>query len=224
MGFLDLFIEREDKKKSSSPETATSSNNSAPSRIVFRKDPPQTTSTVNKDVIIVDDEEMRKFNEHFDEIFEKANLPGPDYFEFSKMCTAMSSLPDNTKIPAVFTGLQVQGLTKEKLLSSAEHYIAIINEDEKHFDVAIDQKIISEVQRMRQESENLKASILQKEEMIKQLQTEIGNQEVEVMRLEETAHDKEQKATQKAQTYRKACEIRKSLIKTDIEKIKNYVK
>src|SRR4051812_32911846 len=62
-----------------------------------------------------------KFREHFNSLFSEANLPGPGYYEFSKMTAAMQVIADEkSRFCAAFAGLEVQGLDKQKLLSSTQ--------------------------------------------------------------------------------------------------------
>jgi hypothetical protein len=220
MGFIDLFIEREEKKEE------TVSVNTPPSiqNVVPVINPSVLNSSSITQTVSVAQDDLQKFNQHFDGLFEQANLPGPDYFEFSKMCHAMATLPDEMKFPAVFGGLQVQGLTKQKLVESANHYISIIEEDAKKFNNAIDQKIVSEVQRKRSDAEQKRKSISDREDMIKKLQEEITNESIEITKLEAEATDQEIKAGQKATTYKAACETRKTMIASDVHKINSLIK
>jgi len=223
MGFLDFFIERDETTKeavsTNAPPSLTKNNVVPPIPTPMEARPTSYQGTVS-----VTQDDLQKFNQHFDELFDKANLPGPDYFEFSKMCQAMNTLTEEIKFPAAFGGLQVQGLTKAKLLESANHYIAIIDEDASKFNSAIDQKILADVQNKRSEAGQKRKSISEREEMIKNLQNEIANESIEISKLETEASDQEQKANQKSLTYKAACEARKAMIASDLQKINNLIK
>jgi hypothetical protein len=223
MGLLDYFIEREEKpqdvSKSNTPPTLSQNGTVPPISTPMEARPSAYQGTIS-----VSQDDLQKFNQHFDELFDKANLPGPDYFEFSKMCQAMNTLTDDVKFTAAFGGLQVQGLTKEKLLESANHYINIIDEDANKFNTAIDQKILADVQSKRSGADQKRKSIADREEMIKNLQQEIANESIEISKLESEASEQEQKANQKSLTYKAACEARKAMITSDLQKINNLIK
>jgi len=93
-----------------------------------------------------------KFSEHFNRLFADANLPGPDYYEFSKMTEAMQAIADEkARFCAAFAGLQVQGLDKQKLLSSAQQYLQILEADAVAFHQTIDQALLEKVQTRKKE-------------------------------------------------------------------------
>ena len=229
MGILDIFIERtedEPKKDAKAPVKNTvpsldAQPASQPYVASLGVTPTPATPIATPAGISTDD--LKAFDQHFDELFDQAKLPGPDYYEFAKMCQAMSALPDNAKLPAAFSGLAVQGLTKQKLVESAAHYIAIIDEDAAKFNGAIDAKILSEVKRKRAEIEAKKAKLQEKIDLIAKLQAELATDNSEILSLGAEADADEQKAAQKANTYKAACEARKTQINGDVTKINTYI-
>jgi hypothetical protein len=222
MGFIDFFIEREEKKPTDSAKPAESTGISTPP-VIPTSFTPGVQATVTPSTSVSADD-MVKFNQHFEELFDKANLPGPDYFEFSKMCQAMGSLTEDVRITAAFNGLQVQGLDKQKLLDSAVHYIKIIDEDSAKFNSAIDGKLLAEASFKKSQAEEKLISVAKKNEMIAQLQAEILKETQESEQLKIEGLDIERKATEKVTTYKAVCEARKTSITSDIEKIKIYIK
>jgi hypothetical protein len=136
----------------------------------------------------------------------------------------MGTLPEDMRITAAFNGLQVQGLDKQKLLDSASHYIKIIEEDSSKFNSAIDGKLMADASLKKSQSDQKLASVMKKNEMIAQLQSEIAKETQEAEQLKTEASEIERKATEKVTTYKVVCEARKTSISSDIEKIKTYIK
>ena len=144
--FLGIFV---DVKKDETSKGATASSIlNAPNSLSGKSNPVGTIKATPTVAIAPDSNEFSKFNAHFDELFEKSNLPGPDYFEFSKMVEALSSpgMTNDMKLTVAFAGLTVQGLTVQKLLSSAQQYLDIIDDDAKQFNLAIDGKVNTEIE------------------------------------------------------------------------------
>lgn len=227
MGFLDMFIERTEEPQVKAPakNTVPSLDTQATPYVTSLGVTPATppVSSYVASLPGINNEDLKAFDQHFDQLFDQANLPGPDYYEFAKMCQAMSTLPDNAKLPAAFSGLAVQGLTKQKLVDSAKHYIAIIDEDATKFNNAIDAKIIGEVKRKRGIIEEKKVKLQEKLDLIAKMQAELATDNAEILSLGAEADSDEQKATQKANTYKAACEARKTQINGDVTKINTYI-
>ena len=65
-----------------------------------------------------------RFADYFDKLFSEANIPGPDYYEFARMIDAMQMIPDEpSRYHAAYAGLQVQGLSKDKLLEDRKSVV-----------------------------------------------------------------------------------------------------
>lgn len=131
-------------------------------------------------------EKNDRFVQYFEKLFREANLPGPDYFEFSKMIEAMKSIPDEkARYAAAYAGLNVQGLDKAKLLSTATEYLRILHADAANFgntvDAALQEKVFLKKQAMGEKT----AQIEQLSKQINELHTQIEILQHEISENEE---------------------------------------
>jgi hypothetical protein len=157
-------------------------------------------------------QEFEKFRAHFDQLFEQSNLPGPDYFEFSKMVDSMgTAIPIDTRIIAAFNGLKIQGLTREKLLNTAQEYLKILEADSVNFTA----KVNDEIQSKKKAAEDMQRLIEQKKAAVEQLQKEIADQTVALNEFNSV----EGKMGEKVANYQSALSQMKTKITEDIAKI-----
>jgi hypothetical protein len=158
-----------------------------------------------------------KFKDYFEKLFSEANIPGPDYFEFSKMIEVMQSIPDeHVRYITAFAGLSVQGLDKQKLLSTAAQYLQLLDTDAANFhssvDAALQEKVV-EKKRMMEE----------KDKRIQQLTQEISSLQNELLTLQSEIKENEEKIEANTGGYKNESEAMKNRIAADIEKIKRYI-
>ncbi|AEW02088.1 hypothetical protein A4D02_08725 [Niastella koreensis] len=158
-----------------------------------------------------------KFKEHFEKLLREANLPGPDYFEYSKMLEAMQAVPDEqVRFTTAFAGLSVQGLDKQKLLSSAGQYLQLLDADAQSFhssvDAALQEKVVEKKQQMDE-----------KEKRIQQLTQEISTLQNELLVMQAEIKENEAKIATNTGGYKYESEAMKNRIVRDIEKIKTYI-
>ncbi|MFB6457584.1 hypothetical protein ACE38W_20105 [Chitinophaga sp. Hz27] len=167
--------------------------------------------------------DLDKFEQHFTGLFEKSNLPGPDYFEFWKMMEALQKhLPDeNARIPVVFATLSVQGLTKESLITSAAKYKLIIEEDKAAFDKAAGAKESDEVEKRRNEMQALQQKIADNSTLIQQLTQEITAAQQQASELKKEVEDQEEKILNSRRGYQVASEAMIRKINNDIQKFES---
>jgi hypothetical protein len=158
-----------------------------------------------------------RFTGYFDKLFSEANLPGPDYFEFSKMTEAMQSIPDEqARFQATYAGLQVQGLDKQKLLSTADEYLRMLETDAGNFRATVDQA-------MKEKVHGRAASMREKNDRIRSLTQEISDLQSQVLALQAEIKDNEEKIGASAGGYTAECGNRKARLLADIEKIKQFI-
>ena len=137
-GFLSNFIEVDtgsSKKKSAAPAQVSP----APAFFSQPSEPAAATAPVGQTQM--SSENLDKFINHFEKLMKDANLPGPDYYEFAKvMGTLKAHIHDERELMLAALGsLQAQlpegrsPITKDILLSSAQHYAGIIQQDKQEF-------------------------------------------------------------------------------------------
>jgi hypothetical protein len=181
---------------------------------VRANEPPQAVATAPPQTAVTDD---GKFRAHFDKLLAESNLPGPDYFEFTKMIEVMQAIPDEAaRYRTAFAGLSVQGLQKEKLLETAAAYLGILDADAAAFRKSLEAALQDQVLGRQQE-------ITANKERIRQLSEEITQLQNRNQGLEATVADSEQKISASAAGYNASLEWRRSLIVNDMEKIKQHI-
>ena len=167
--------------------------------------------------------EAEKFEKYFDNLFEKANFPGPDYFEFFKTMEMLEKhIPDEkARISATFASLSLQGLTKDALLDTAGKYKSIIEQDHINFEKALNDKLKAEVGQRQQEILDLDKKIKANAELIQKLTKEITEAQVMNGKLKTEVMEQENKLTKNKTGYQVACQAVLNKINKDILEIKS---
>jgi chromosome segregation ATPase len=165
--------------------------------------------------------EAEKFEKYFENLFDKANLPGPDYFEFYKtMETLEPHIPDEkARVSATFASLAIQGLTKKTLLETATKYKEIIEQDQANFEKALDTKMKSELGERNESLKGLEQKIAANSEQIQQLTKEISDSQILIAQIKNELMEHENKLTKNKNGYQVACQAVLNKIGADIQKI-----
>jgi len=158
-----------------------------------------------------------RFAEYFDKLFSETNIPGPDYYEFSKMIEAMKAIPDEqSRFYAAYAGLYAQGVDKAKLLSTAEEYLRILETDSRQFHTTVDAAMQEKVQHKKAEEK-------EKSDRISALSREIADLQNQITALQAAIKENEEKIEASTGGYAAESARRTTRIQADIEKIKNYL-
>lgn len=159
----------------------------------------------------------QRFADYFDKLFSDANIPGPDYYEFSKMIGVMQLISDEqSRYNAAYAGLQVQGLDKQKLLSTAAEYLRVLTADAGQFQTTVETALQEKVHTRVTETEEKGRRIQALSQEILKLQEEISGMQREI------AENKE-KLTASSNAYAAESGRRKQQIEADIQKINHYI-
>jgi hypothetical protein len=209
--FLSAFVEVSDdkKKEAEKPPSTEYMPKAAPvSQPAFTSTTAQNSyaSPVNS-----------KFAAYFEKLFMEANMPGPDYYEFSKMIEVMQAVPDEqVRYITAFAGLSVQGLDKQKLLSTAAQYLQLMETDATNFHSTVDAALQEKVHEK-------KKLMTDKENRIQQLTQEISALQNELLNLQSEIKENEAKIEANTGGYKNESEALKNRIARDMEKIKRYI-
>jgi hypothetical protein len=158
-----------------------------------------------------------RYTEYFDKLLGEANIPGPDYYEFARMVAAMQLIPDESaRYHAAFAGLQVQGLNKDKLLSTAAEYLRVLTADSDHFQKTLEAALQDKVRGKETEAEAMAQRIQALSQEIMQLQQQIGG-------LQDEVRVNRDKLTGSGSSYNAESQRRQQQIQSDIDKISQYI-
>lgn len=107
---------------------------------------------------------------------EKNNLPGFDYIEFKQSLgnLAQLNMDEATALRSAFATAATVGLTKDKLLNTAEHYKKILTNEKSQFDVAVEKQIQQRVLSKQSEVDKLKKQIEDYQNKIQELEQKIA--------------------------------------------------
>lgn len=107
---------------------------------------------------------------------EKSNLPGFDYIEFKQALAALNKMDmdEPTAFKSAFAAAATMGLTKQKLIDTANHYKTVLNKEQQEFQVALKKQMSTRVNGKLQEVERLKEQIVLHEEKIAKLKEQIS--------------------------------------------------
>jgi chromosome segregation ATPase len=212
---LFVVLDEEDDKKSTASQPAQK-----PEAPVKSSSSP--TPTPRRTMKATD---ISKFEKHFQELFDKANLPGPDYYEFWKMMDTLEShIPEEkARMKAVFESLKIQGLSKKVLLESAATYKQVVETDRSNFESAVKSKVAAEVESRQNSMQQLKSQQKEKEQLIKQMQEEIAAAKTKIATLEKEIEAEKDKIEGAQNGYLLACEAMVSKITQDIQTFENLI-
>lgn len=158
-----------------------------------------------------------KFKAHFEKLLKEANITGPGYYEYSKMIDAMQAVTDEqVRYITAFAGLSVQGLNKQKLLTSASQYLQVLDDDAASFHNTVDAAIQEKVHEKKRLME-------EKEKRIQQLMQEISTLQTDTLNLQHEIKENEAKIEANTGGYKYESEATKDRISRDMEKIKSYI-
>lgn len=144
-----IIVEKDNKNDDKTKETTgnnvqanTTSNNTS-----------FLSSTTTQNVATTDASLIQKLQE----IFDKANMPGPDLHEFIATLKKYDNkqLDEKTKYELVFDAQSSIGLTKERLLESGKFYITTFNDVKSEFEKEYQGEFQNTVTNLNSQADNV---------------------------------------------------------------------
>jgi hypothetical protein len=205
---MGLFVEFEDAPQDSQAQTSSPSSKSG-------------TPRASAPQVVLNAEDFDKFEKHFEKLFEQANFPGPDYYEFMKMMETLEAhiKDEKARMSATFASLAIQGMTKDRLVDTATKYKELIGQDKNQFEKIANDKSEKEIGQKRKDLQQLEETVVRHSEMIQKLTKEITDSQAAMGKLKATISDEEGKLAKNKQGYMVACEAMVRKITDDISKI-----
>ncbi len=167
----------------------------------------------------------QKFVTLFIKALERSNQPGFDYIEFKQSLGAMAkmNIDESTAIRSAFATASTVGLTKKKLMESANYYAKIINQEKEHFDAALAKRINQKVGGKIKEVEKLKEQIVKYNEKIAQLKAQIEKHQHTIDTADEQIQAEKEKIMGTQNNFERTHENFIDQIKSDIDNFNTYL-
>lgn len=155
----------------------------------------------------------------------KSNIPGFDYLEFKQSLAALSALnmEEETAIKSAFATAATMGLTKDKLLKTADHYKQVLYTEKKQFDAALEQQIEQRVKGKAAEVAKLKKQVEEYRAKIEQLEAQIAKSQDTIDSADEDIRSAKEKIEATRHNFEYTLQSVVNQIDRDIENIKKFL-
>ena len=154
-----------------------------------------------------------------------SNLPGFDYLEFKQSLAALEAMDmaEETAIKSAFATAATVGLTKDKLLKTAEHYKKILSAEKKKFDQSLQKQIDQRIKGKATEVARLKKQVAEYEAKIAQLKAHIAKSQETIDKADEHINSAKEKIEATRDNFEHTLRSVVNQIDKDIENINKYL-
>jgi hypothetical protein len=175
---------------------------------------------------VVTDAEIQKYREHIKEVMRGANQQGPDYFEFSEALerNASMNLDRGVAFVVAYNSLISLGLSKQKLVETAQYYITKLQEDLNGFKADREERRQRDVLGKENDIKNLHNENEQIRLEIEKLSQKMSDNNQRISQLEVEKTTAEQKITTSTSNMEKAINDEIARINNDIATINQVIK
>ena len=157
---------------------------------------------------------------------EKNNLEGFDYLEYKSSLQGLDdmAMDEATRYKSAFVMAKTMGVTPTKLLSSAKHYVGVLNKEEKKFIDALKNQRQKQVVGKEEKLVALQKEVTAKKAQIEKLKKEIAANEASFKTIKDGINKSAAKVEKTNDRFMHAYKVVLGQIMTDVENMKKYLK
>jgi hypothetical protein len=214
-----LFIIEEEATSPESKTGVDTTSESTKSMVSASKSFQISTGSAEKGTI--DD----KFLSVLFEALESSNQEGFDYMEYKDFLRSLANVPmdDSTRYKSAYATAQTMGATKEKIISSAQHYLNILAKEQAKFQQALSGQKEKNLVSKQDEIKQLEQVIQTKTADIEKLKADLETHRKEIGSLEEEINSASEKLTQTANDFEATYQTLLGQIQLDINNIESHL-
>lgn len=169
-----------------------------------------------------------KFVDHFASVLSKANLQGPDYFEFREILRNLSNLglPEDKQFQAAWASFKAMASTGDPgiLATAANQYLAVLSTDRDAFLQSVEAAMKERVGGLQEEQKKLQADNEAITKQIAELQQRAAANADRLTKISGEVQEQSSKISQNRANFEATYATFTDQIKTDISKIATYLK
>ncbi|MEM6697744.1 MAG: hypothetical protein AAF599_05070, partial [Bacteroidota bacterium] len=166
-----------------------------------------------------------KFTEVLLGSMEKADLEGFDYLEYKKSLQSLAKMPmdEATRYKSAYAMAQTMGVSPDKLVQTAQHYIDALSKEEQKFEQALQSQKEKQVGSKLQQYKQLEQLISKKAEQIKLLTQEIEQHQKQMDATKKEVSNASVKIETTKNNFIASYNMLVAKIQEDIDKMKQYL-
>ncbi|MEZ4911364.1 MAG: hypothetical protein R2774_10925 [Saprospiraceae bacterium] len=166
-----------------------------------------------------------KFNDLLLKAIENSNLDGFDYLEFKNSLKSVEKvIPDETmRYTSAFEMAKTMGITKEKLIKTAEHYAGVLKTEADKFSEAVANQRKIQISGRQDQLNQIAESMKQKQEMIAKLTKELDDSKKQLTDIQNQIESANVKISTTEKQFSLSYALIDGQILEDIQKIKNMI-
>jgi chromosome segregation ATPase len=167
----------------------------------------------------------KKFMDVLLKAMEKNNLDGLDYLEFKQSLQSLAKMPmdEQTRYQSAFAMAQSMGASASHLITTAQHYIDVLETEEKKFEGALEQQVNSKIGAQKSQIASMEKSVKEKAAQIKALTEQIAGLQKKIETTKNSIADSTSKINTTKSNFIASYNLLRGQIEADMNNMKKYL-